>query len=99
LGKQGVFGQSITFTLSRPTAVGLRRGWLGGTLACDDVCVGDPELALRNIVAAGLGRSYQGRPLIIVPARNFLGSAHSLGEAIATDLPRRIGREAHTRPV
>jgi hypothetical protein len=52
LGKQVVFGQSITFTLSRPTAVGLRRGWLGGTLARDDVCVGNPGLALRNIVAA-----------------------------------------------
>jgi hypothetical protein len=53
LGKQVVFGESITFTLSRPTALGLRRGWLGGTLARDDVCVGNPGLALRNIVAAG----------------------------------------------
>jgi hypothetical protein len=49
LGKQAVFGQSITFTLSRPMAIGFCRWWLGSTLARDVVCVGNPELALRPI--------------------------------------------------
>jgi hypothetical protein len=51
LGKQFVFGQSLTFTLPESTTIGYRGGQLGSTLARDDVCVGDTQLGDTTIGA------------------------------------------------
>ena len=51
LGKQFVFGESLTFALPESAAIGYCGGRLGGTLARDGVCVGNTRLSDTSIGA------------------------------------------------
>ena len=51
LGKQFVFGQSLTFTLPESAATGSLGGRLGSTLARDGICVGNTRLGDKSIDA------------------------------------------------
>jgi hypothetical protein len=51
LGKQFVFGESLTFTLPGSAAIGFCGGRLGGTLARDGVCVSNTRLSDTSIGA------------------------------------------------
>ena len=70
MGKQFVFGQSLTFTLPKSAAIGFCGGRLGSTLAPYGVCVGNTRLSETSISAhshsSTARHSGRGKQMILV---------------------------------